>query len=157
MLGYAGQVVITLDGVRDTAMAPVLMPDVTVLVNNTAFWYEEPYRPAIVSVGSPRGRVIRRIVGLPGETIAIQDNRVIADGDVALTYSIDPPFPDMPPLSLGPDEYFVLAEDSGHEDSRLWGPLRRRDIYGVATFYRSAQTSGWQVVVTPEPSPTPRR
>jgi signal peptidase I len=157
MVGYAGQVVVNLDEVRDPAMSPLLKPGVTVLVNNTAFWYEEPYRPAIVTVRSPRGRLIRRIVGLPGETIAIQNNQVVADGKVVLTYSVDPPFADMAPLTLGPDEYFVLAQSPDYQDSRSWGPLPRDEVFGVATFYRSAETNGWQVVVTPVPSPTPRR
>ena len=157
MLGYAGQVVINLDEVRDEAMTPVLAPGMTVLVNNTAFWYEEPYRPAIVTVGSPRGRVIRRIVGLPGETIEIRGNDVLANGAVVLRFAADPPFADLGPVQLGPDDYFVMAQSPEFADSRAWGPLKRNDIYGVATFYRTAQTSGWQVVVTPVPSPTPRR
>jgi len=157
MLGYAGQVVINLDDIRDTAMVPVLEPGMTVLVNNTAFWYEEPYRPAIVTVGSPRGRLIRRIVGLPGETIALRDNQVVADGKVVLKFSADPPFKDFGPVTLKPDEYYVMAQSPDFEDSRTWGPLKRNDIFGVATFYRTAQTSSWQVVVTPAPSPTPGR
>ncbi len=157
MVGYAGQVVINLDEVRDSAMRPVLAPGMTVLVNNTAFWYEEPYRPAIVTVGRPDGRVIRRIVGLPGETLALRGNEVLADGEVVLRFSADPPFADYGPVQLGPDEYFVMAQAPEFEDSRVWGPVKRDEIFGVATFFRTVETSGWQVVVTPVPSPTPRR
>jgi signal peptidase I len=151
MVAYSSQVVVNIDPVPDDSMGPLLNPDMTVLTNNTAFWFEEPYRPSVVTVQGPAGRAYRRLVGLPGETLIMRDNQLTADGRVVVRYGPNTPFPDFGPLTLGAGEYYVLAESAGFEDSRTWGPVRRDDVYGVATFYRTAESGGWQPIFTPVP------
>lgn len=157
MLGYAGQVVLQLVRVSDRSMLPVLQPGWTVLVNNTAFWAQDPLRGSIVSVGSPEGLVFRRVFGVAGDTVEIRDGEVLLDGEPSRIYSrAHGDTDDYGPVTLGPDEYFVLAEDRDFDDSREWGPLARDEMYGVALFYfPRGSRSAFPVDPTPVPSPVP--
>ena len=61
--------------------------------------------------------------------------------------------PDQSPLALGPDMYFVLADNRAAPDSRAWGPVHRDDIYGLAIFQIDEQRELHAVLVTPTPVP----
>ena len=154
MLTYSVQVVLHVDTVQDDAMAPLLRPGMSVLTNNTAFWYEEPYRQAIVTVGRPEGRQLRRIVGLPGETVEIRHNEVLADGKRVWSLPGEPSFADMAPVVLGPDQYYLLANRPDAADSRTWGPVARENVFGVATFFRMGGDDGWRALES-DPTPEP--
>lgn len=155
MVGYASQVVVDVRDMPDASMVPIIRDKTTLLTNNTAFWFEDPYRPVIVTVAGPEGRTYRRLVGQPGETIQMRNNELTANGAVVLRIAASRPYPDFGPITLGPDEYFVLAEDPDFPDSRSWGPVTREKIFGVATFFTHATSGGWKPVFTPEPR-TPR-
>ncbi len=159
MLGYAGQIIVQVVRVRDLTMAPVLMPGWTVLVNNTAFWAREPVRGSVVTVGSPNGISFRRVHGLPGETIEIREGKVFIDGEpTKVRDRSHGSGPDYGPVRLGTDEYFVLAEDRNADDSRVWGPARREQLYGVALFYfPEGSHSPYPVAPTPTPEGSPGR
>lgn len=83
---------------------------------------------------------IKRVVGLPGETIWIVGGRVFING-VPLSarfyrgrpnlYQYRYPFASFEPLTLGPDELFVLGDNPEEsDDSRSWGPLKRSLVVG---------------------------
>jgi signal peptidase I len=75
---------------------------------------------------------VKRLVGLPGEEVAIEDGDVWINGTRAakpnhlsgLVYATDPVFEQKEvwgPVTLGSDEYFVLGDFSlRSKDSRLW-------------------------------------
>jgi len=81
---------------------------------------------------APSNKYVKRLVGLPGEEVAIRDGDVWINGVVAqkpddlsgLVYSADPMWEertDWGPVRLGIDEYFVLGDFSlRSKDSRLW-------------------------------------
>lgn len=82
--------------------------------------------------------LIKRVVGLPGETIQIVGRDLYINGKktpVDFPVGADPWF-DYPyavdkPLKLGPDELFVLGDNPHNsEDSRFWGPLKREEVLG---------------------------
>lgn len=94
---------------------------------------------------------VKRVVGLPGETVAIdKDGHVIVDGKDAGGPPDNPklryPWPtdDLmlrafklhpgEPLKLGAGQYFILGDDSfASADTRINGPLKQSDIVGVVT------------------------
>ncbi len=82
--------------------------------------------------------LFKRVIGLPGETIDIQANRVLIDGT-----PIDEPYlapsadtmrgirPGILPHKLAPDEYFLMGDNrSFSQDSRFFGPFHRDKLVG---------------------------
>lgn len=95
-----------------------------------------PQRGQIVVVRQQRLEelVLKRVVGLPGETIDIRDERVWINGQV-----IDEPYLEGGStgkcihcsLTLGPDQYYVMGDNRAHSnDSRVFGPVSYADIVG---------------------------
>lgn len=85
---------------------------------------------------------IKRILGLPGETIEVKDNAIWVNGQPV-------PEPYIPEenftrpgaytsdrkITLGPNEYFVCGDNRPHSsDSRAWGPITTNEIVGKAIF-----------------------
>jgi signal peptidase I len=77
---------------------------------------------------------VKRVVGLPGETLAIHDGRVFIDDQaVAEPYLTQATDGDVGPLTLGANDYYVMGDNRGNSgDSRIYGTLPRRDIIGRA-------------------------
>lgn len=154
LAGYASRVAIQVSGIRDASMAPLLRPGWTVIVNNMAYWTDEPVLGHVVTVGRDGDWYLRRIVAEPGETITVTDGTIVVDGTPR-----DPGYtpqgvgPDAGPVTLGPDEYYVMADNREAEDSRAWGPIARDDIYGLAIFQLDRQREVYPVLVTPTPPP----
>ena len=78
---------------------------------------------------------VKRIVGLPGETLEVIDGVIHVDGAPLADPYPDPAntrfFRNRAPITLGPDEYYVLGDNRDHSnDSRRVGPLRRQAIRG---------------------------
>lgn len=82
---------------------------------------------------------IKRVIGLPNETVRIQNGKVTIDNnDLLQPLPLNEPYivshsQDNLSTTLGEDEYFVLGDNrSGSSDSRSWGPLPEDLITGRA-------------------------
>lgn len=78
---------------------------------------------------------IKRIVGLPNETIDIREGKVFINGQPLPEPYIDPKLDqsqrDLAAIKLDADSYFVIGDNRDNSsDSRFWGPLHRKFIYG---------------------------
>jgi signal peptidase I len=89
-----------------------------------------------VGIRTPKSDLIKRVIGLPGETITIRDNQVLIDGEV-----IDEPYlvpgtvsEDFGPETIPPDHYFVMGDNRmSSRDSRFGlGTIERGRIIGKA-------------------------
>ena len=135
------------------SMNPVLKDQDVVLLNKCIYRFGEPKRYDIIAFKlkeeSDSYFNIKRIIGLPGETIQIRNGRVFVNGDV-LT---DIPFDSLimtegqalDPLTLGEGEYFVLGDNCNNsEDSRYVniGNISVKEIYGRVSF-RIAPRNDW--------------
>jgi len=100
--------------------------------------FEKPARGDIVIFHyppEPAKSYIKRIIGLPGEEIEIREGNVLINGQ-----KIDEPYVDpknnlaarrYEPVKIPDDSYFVIGDNRDNSnDSRLWGPLARKFIYG---------------------------
>jgi signal peptidase I len=88
-----------------------------------------------IGLSTPRSEFIKRVIGLPGETIEISAGRVIVDG-----VALDEPYlkpgermPDFGPVVIPQGEVFVMGDNrSASQDSRFFGPIPTEDIVGRA-------------------------
>jgi signal peptidase I len=86
----------------------------------------------------PTKSYIKRVIGLPGDTVAVQDGLVIVNGKKLVENYVPPDYRDDRSYSatvVPPDDYFVLGDHRiSSNDSRAWGFVPRSYIYGKAVF-----------------------
>jgi signal peptidase I len=71
-------------------------------------------------------QINKRIIGVPGDTVAGKRGRVYVDGRQVDSI----PTEAFPAVHLGHDQYFVMGDNrSASEDSRAFGPVPRSAIY----------------------------
>ncbi|MEZ5322683.1 MAG: signal peptidase I [Microthrixaceae bacterium] len=79
--------------------------------------------------------LIKRVIGLPGETVSSRDGHVFIDGkslaEPYLSDQSDTFFPS--PIHVGPDELLVMGDNRvNSSDGRVFGPIRKESIVGRA-------------------------
>ncbi|MBM6949485.1 signal peptidase I [Mordavella massiliensis] len=127
------------------SMSPILSNGDVTLVNRIVYDATAPKRGDII-VFQPKGNenshyYIKRIIGLPGETVQILEGDIYIDGEkLEEDYEvseISDPGTAVEEITLAGDEFFVLGDDrENSEDSRMpdVGNVRRSYIYGKAWF-----------------------
>ena len=96
--------------------------------DTVVFWYPEDTTKSY----------IKRVIGLPGDTVAVQNGYVIVNGKRLVENYVPPDYRDdrpYPPTVVPPNDYFVLGDHrTSSNDSRAWGFVPRNYIYGKAVF-----------------------
>jgi signal peptidase I len=127
--------------VEGTSMAPLLTDQERIFINKFVYRFEPVERGDVVVFWYPLDRsksFIKRVVGLPGETVEIRQGRVYVNGKRLNEPYVPPQFTDVStfgPVRVPPDEYFVMGDHrASSNDSRVFGPVPSRYIYGKAVF-----------------------
>ena len=117
------------------SMSYTLLDDEYMIVTKYDYWLGEPERFDVVICRYPgRGRTnfVKRLVGLPGDTVSMLNGTLYVNGE-----AVDEPYItnhanyDMEAVTLGENEYFVLGDNrSSSNDSHLVGTLSRNQIRG---------------------------
>ena len=129
--------------VEGHSMEPALSDGDNLIVDKISYRFHDPARFDIIIFPyqwEPNTYYIKRIIGLPGETIQIDDEgNIYIDGEVLQEHygleRIKNPGSAREPITLGEDEYFVLGDNRNNsEDSRFTqvGVIHRDDIVGRA-------------------------
>jgi len=134
--------------VQQESMENTLMPSQYILVDKLTPRFDTYHRGDIVVFNPPTNSkwqadptgtpYVKRIIGVPGDTIDIRNGSVYVNGE-----KLDEPYvfghqPTVPeawklPLTLGPDEYFVMGDHrQASQDSRAFGPITKDSIIGRA-------------------------
>jgi signal peptidase I len=113
-----------------------------VLANRFIYRFRDPSRGDIVVFRTPEeavercgagGTFVKRLVGLPGDRIALERGVLRLNGERVDEPYVNggPPGPDFARRTLGPDEYFMMGDNRAQScDSREWGPVNRSDLIG---------------------------
>ena len=130
--------------VRGHSMDPNFYDGEYLLTDKLSYRIGEPKRGDVVVFAAPPTRnedFIKRIVGVPGDTIAIRAGKVWLNEkelkenylpETTMTFA-GPFLSEEKILTLAKDEYFMLGDNRGHSsDSRFWGPIKKEDIVGRA-------------------------
>jgi len=142
------------------SMLPNFSTDQFIIVNRLSYVLGEPRRGDVVVFHNPADTshdFIKRVIGLPGETITIEGGRVYANGQ-----RLEEPYIQNfcrgtvcdGTWNIGPDQYFVLGDNrSSSRDSHNFGPISRELLVGRA-FIRYWPPSDWAVITHPSYLPS---
>ena len=126
------------------SMEPTLQHGDNLIVDKISYRFREPERYEIIVFPyqyKENTYYIKRIIGLPGETVQIKDGKVYINGkeqkkDIFVS-KIEKPGVAQDEITLGENEYFVLGDQaSSSDDSRMAdiGNVKRSEIYGKIWF-----------------------
>lgn len=129
--------------VEGTSMMPTLVDQERIFINKfiyrlglgeiergdmIVFWFP----------GEPSKSYIKRVIGLPGDTIRLVRGQVMVNGQMLEESYVPEDYRDqvsMSDLTVPANEYFVLGDHrASSNDSRSWGTVPRRYVYGKAVF-----------------------
>ena len=130
---------------QENSMEPTISVGDRFFVNKAVYKFSSPQRGDLIvfrtSASDDAALHIRRVIGLPGETVQITNGRILIDGE---TYKEGKDFPKISnaglaskAISLGTGEYFVLGDNRNNsEDSRYTdiGLVKKRYIAGKIWF-----------------------
>ncbi len=137
--------VFNLSMVKGQSMQPTLVEHDRLFVNKMVYHFGEPTRSDVIVLRDPsedatkKDYLVKRIVGLPGDTIEVRDHQLYVNGvQQTENYTdIEVQDPDFGPITLEPDHFFVMG-DNRHEgkskDSRMFGSITSSEIIGKAEF-----------------------
>jgi len=139
-----------------TSMTPTILDGDHILVNELIYKFTSPGRGDVVVFRYPKNEnqyFIKRIIGLPGETILIYQKHCYIDGELLqegyLAHSshagaAHPEMDDFGPLTLPPASFFVMGDNRDWSmDSRSFGPVQQKKILGKAfMIYWSGSLNG---------------
>jgi signal peptidase I len=127
--------------VEGTSMLPELKDHERIAVSRFAYHFESIQRGDIIVFHyplDPAESFVKRVIGLPGDWVSIKGGQVFVNGKRLTEPYIQPAYFDREtyaPVHVPPDHYYVLGDRRNFSnDSRDWGTVPRKYIYGKAVF-----------------------
>jgi signal peptidase I len=127
--------------IEGNSMTPLLSDHEAIAINRLVYHFEPIHRGDVVVFRYPLDATqsfIKRIVGLPGETVQIRQGLVYVNGNWVPEPYVPSQYEDLcdfGPTQVPSGNYFVLGDHrSNSNDSRVFGTVARRLIEGRAAF-----------------------
>ncbi|MBI2669774.1 MAG: signal peptidase I [Candidatus Yanofskybacteria bacterium] len=132
--------------VKGASMEPTFEDTDYILIDEITYRFRDPARGEVVVFRFPQDQTqffIKRIIGMPGETVEIKNDQVIIHNkEKPGGFSLNESYLDKGQHTMGGmriklnlNEYFVLGDNRlRSSDSRRWGPLNRSLITGRVFF-----------------------
>lgn len=124
------------------SMIPTIQINDNIIINRVPFYFTDPKAGEIVVFHHDK-ELIKRVIGVPGDTLDIKDGNVYINGEL-----LDEPYLYEPnstysfmmddiefPLEIPEDMYFMMGDNRNNsEDSRYYGMIHRDAIYAKSWF-----------------------
>ncbi len=125
--------------VQGASMEPNFDDGDFLLVDEISYRFKEPERGDVIVFHAPteeKQYYIKRVIGLPGETIVVENGEVFVNGvelkEEYLSQGMATRTIQQNEFTLGANQFFVLGDNRIMSfDSRNWGPLEREKIVGL--------------------------
>lgn len=127
--------------VEGTSMLPRLHDGERIFVNKLVYYHLPQLSRGDIVVfwypNDPSKSYIKRLIGLPGETVEVREGRILVNGRALNEEYLDPQRNSrsrtQPPVFVKPHYYFVMGDNRDDSwDSRAWGLVPEKYIYGKA-------------------------
>jgi signal peptidase I len=140
--------------VDGSSMYPTFKDGQYLIVDELTYHWNSPQRGSVLIFkypNDPKKKFIKRIIGLPGETVSIQDGKItIINAEHPEGFELNEDYvqlqkSDTQSYVLEEDEYYVMGDNrSASADSRIWGPVPKANIIGrpILRFYPPAFMPG---------------
>ena len=126
--------------VNGASMDPTFETGDYLIVDELTYHFKDPERGSVLVFNYPKDpskSFIKRVIGLPGEIILINNGKVtIKSAEFPDGITLDEPYIKLPKedstsFTLGQDEYFVMGDNRAQSaDSRIWGAVPKERIVG---------------------------
>lgn len=123
--------VVTPIRVNGTSMIPTLHPKDIMILNKTAYYTKNPKRFDIVVVDIEDEKIIKRVIGLPGEEVEYHNNTLYINGKKVKENIDKVDTDDYKSGKIPKDSYLVLGDNrKGSYDGRMFGFIKKKQIEG---------------------------
>ena len=121
------------------SMEPTLYTDEYVFMEKVTYWFGEPQRGDIIICSFPdrTDTYVKRVIGIEGDTIAVQGGTLYINGEPNYDYYSEIMFTDMAPVVVPDNHVFVMGDNRNHSmdsSSSSVGPIAYDMILGKALF-----------------------
>lgn len=134
MFGVVRPFVAEVFRIPSESMSPTLKVGDSVLAAKFAYRFSEPERGDLAVFDGPEGTTIKRVVGLPGDTVAVRDGVLVVNGDAKREPYVDYELTDSSffgPERVPEGHVFVMGDNRSNSlDSRSFGPVPEEDLTG---------------------------
>lgn len=127
------------------SMEPTIQVNDRLVIEKVSYLFDPPQRGDIIVFQAPEKALaasgsttndafLKRVIGLPGETVEVREGDVFINGEaIRETYIKAPPNYAFGPSAVPANEYLVLGDNrNGSLDSHVWGFLPEETIIGKA-------------------------